>query len=191
MPLRPGEFSGSDWREINRLSDEIRRAQAEIVTLKGRVTEASGSGRRQNEPGSLLTFHFKSMSSDYIICRSWDGTNEGEIDIPIAKPPELRFESLVTETIDGTEVTYDSWDYVAQTRTAHITGPPAVVEAQVIVPRYLEWDAMVDAPGAKIIFAEYAPTFVEALSDESDPDSPKVPVGLVDKNVAGRAWART
>lgn len=118
--------------------------------------------------GPITTWHFKSMDTDFIVCRSWDGTNEGSEDVKIAKPPELRF-SIVTETIDGTDVTYDGYDLDAQTRFAH---DGTTDETQVIVPRYL-----VDS----LVYV--------CRANSCGTDEDENPIGLLDLNVSGRAWA--
>jgi hypothetical protein len=108
------------------------------------------------------------MSTDYIVCRSWDGTTEGSTDVKIAKPPKLRF-SIVTETIDGTQIDYSGYDFDAQTRLA---SDGSTDETQVIVPRYLVDD---------LIFASRANSL--AMDDDENP------IGLMDENRDARAWA--
>src|SRR5204863_5266904 len=53
----------------------------------------------------LGLFKLSSLTSDYLVCHTWDGTNEGSEDIPIAKPPKLRC-SIDSETIDSVVITY-------------------------------------------------------------------------------------
>jgi len=108
------------------------------------------------------------METEFIICRSWDGTTEGSVDVKIAKPPKLRF-SITSETIDGTDVTYDGYDLTAQTRNAT---DGTTTETQVIVPRYLVDD---------LIFASRA----NSLATDEDEN----PIGLMDENRDARAWA--
>lgn len=118
----------------------------------------------------LQTYIFKSMGTDHIVCRTWDGTNQGSTDIKIAKIPDLWF-SNSSEAIDGTTYNYTSYSTGAQTRVSTPTGGTA--EVQVIVPRYL--------PDDSIIFAVSAQTFVTVDS---------IPIGLLDLNLAGRAWSK-
>src|SRR5678815_2608667 len=65
----------------------------------------------------LSRFRFKSMGTDHLVCRTWDGTNEGASDINIAKSPKLRF-SITSETIDVLTITYSSYNTGSQTRVA-------------------------------------------------------------------------
>lgn len=51
---------------------------------------------------------FKSQGNDYIVCRSWNGSDEGDTDIYIAKPWKLRhtasnYETITTLTTDDAE----------------------------------------------------------------------------------------
>lgn len=120
----------------------------------------------------LSLYRFKVMDEDFIVCRTWDGTNEGDKDILIAKPTKLRF-SIDTETIDGIVGTYTAYDTTTQTRHASF-GSPAVEEDQVIVPRYLVDDEIYVMPARTLIV------------DDDGKD-----LGLIDINVDGRAWAST
>ncbi|HEV2350844.1 MAG TPA: hypothetical protein VG028_13465 [Terriglobia bacterium] len=56
-------------------------------------------------------YHLKSVQGDYLTCRTWDGTNEGEVDIYVAKPYKLR-NSLVSVTELGVvyNLTYAALD---------------------------------------------------------------------------------
>jgi hypothetical protein len=139
-------------------------------TPNGIFLQASGGGGRSE----LSLYRFKSMEDDWIVCRSWDGTNEGDKDIQIAKPYKLQF-SIVTETIDDTVVTYSAWDTDAQTRHASSGDAPNTIEEdQVIVPRYLVDDLIYVFPAKTLI------------KDDNDKD-----LGLIDMNLDGRAWAAT
>lgn len=44
---------------------------------------------------------FKSQGNDYIVCRSWNGSDEGDTDIYIAKPWKLRHTASHYEIIDS------------------------------------------------------------------------------------------
>jgi len=114
----------------------------------------------------LSRFRFKSMGTDHLVCRTWDGTNEGASDINIAKSPKLRF-SITSETIDVLTITYSSYNTGSQTRVA--TG--TISENQAIVPRFLVND---------IIYAVSASTGVSVSS---------TPVSLIDLNLDARAWS--
>lgn len=130
----------------------------------------------QKLPGGIkiTTWHLKSVSDEYLVCRSWDGENEGTQDVKIAKPSKLR-SSIDEETIDGTLVTYTNYDAENQTRHASAgVAPNTTEEDQVIVPRYLQDD---------VIYAVKAKTMA---ADEDGKD-----IALMDLNIDGRAWAAT
>jgi len=139
-------------------------------TTGGVILQINRGGAR----GGLALYRFKVMDEDFIVCRTWDGTNEGDKDVLIAKPPKLQFQ-IESETIDGTVVTYTDYDTDAQTRHASAGDPPDVTEEdQVIVPRYLVDD---------LIYVMSAKTLI--VDDDGND------LGLIDINVDGRAWAAT
>lgn len=116
-------------------------------------------------PDSFPTFRYKSQTSDYLVCRAYDGGTESETDTHIAKPPKLRF-STASAVVDGVTVNYSSYSTSDQTRVATAG---AVSEIQIIVPRYLTNDL--------IYAASAAYTGVSGVT-------------LIDMNMDGRAWAR-
>ena len=122
--------------------------------------EPSGLGLK------IARYRFKSMGTDHLVCRTWDGTTDGASDIFIAKSPKLRF-SITSETIDVLTITYSSYNIGSQTRVA--TG--TISENQAIVPRFLVND---------IIYAVSASTGVTVSSS---------PVSLIDLNLDARAWS--
>lgn len=71
------------------------------ITLRvpGASSQSTGSAR-------LATYRVKSVptESEYLVCRTWDGTNEGAIDINVAKPFEAR--QPASETLAGVVVSY-------------------------------------------------------------------------------------
>jgi hypothetical protein len=139
-------------------------------TTSGIILRGAGGGGRTE----LSLYRFKSMEDDWLVCRTWDGKNEGGKDILIAKPTKLQF-SIDKETIDGVEVDYSDYDTDAQTRVASSGVAPNVTqETQVIVPRYL-MDDLIYVMGAKTL-----------VLDDNDRD-----LGLIDMNLDARAWAAT
>lgn len=164
-------------------SPEARFARAvHDRLLSARMQDVSGSAINRTSRGFSLRppqprrggvviglYLFKSMASDWLVCRTWDGTNEGTTDINIAKPPRLRFSVLTLTMIDGTVITYSDYNLVNQTRTA--TDDSGNVESQVIGEPYLLND---------IIYAAPARTLVQ--------DDTGKTVTLLDLNDDGRAW---
>lgn len=159
----------SNW--LRRLQQTVRANR--IIphpTIRARAGTNGIALQVLQSSGPITVWRFKSMETEFIICRSWNGETEGSTDVKIAKPSKLRF-SIVLETIDGSDVNYDGYDLTAQTRNA---SDGTNSETQVIVPRYLVDD---------LIFA------CRANSLATDEDEHKI--GLMDMNVDGRAWAAT
>lgn len=127
-----------------------------------RVTAPAGTGLK------VATYHYKSMTTEGLSCRTWDGTTEGTQIIYIAKPPKLRY-TVTSEVIDGVTVTYSA--YSGQTR--HAAGSNGQSENQAIVPRYLVDD---------VIFA--VSCYTGALEATAA-------ITLLDLNIDGRAWMAT
>lgn len=93
-----------DWPKMmfGRSLDEIPTAH-EIVGVNGTVCMqrpdgsyaiAGGGGGSSATPSRRLVY--KSQDGDYYVCRSWDGYDEGDTDIYVAKRPDL-----VRSTHDG------------------------------------------------------------------------------------------
>lgn len=168
---------GALFAWLNQLRDAVD-SQKPLPSHNVRVTHTRvGTGLlgvAQAEDGtSVVRLVFKEMQDDYIVCRSWDGTNEGTTDIFVGKPPKLRT-SVTEETLDGTDFEY----------TYTVTGADAFVsrisenqsdnttELQKVVPRYIIGDE---------IFAVSAATGIETVDAEA--------VALLDLNLDARAWA--
>ncbi len=136
------------------------------VTPTGTILEirTGGGGSSKAQP-----HRFKSMGTDHIICRTWDGITEGTTDVKIAKPPHLWF-SVAAETLRTTPVTYSAYSLQNQSRQA---SRPSGSEIQLITRAYEVND---------IIWAVQCETFMSV-------GQPAVKVALQDNNVAGRAWA--
>lgn len=85
--------------------------------------------------GRQKTLRVKSVTGEYLVCRTWDGTNEGASDINVAKPFNAR--RPATETIAGVVVNYTytaGADALNGYRTAVGTG---INETQVVVPYWI------------------------------------------------------
>lgn len=155
---RPGEpIPHVDLNETNRAIERLFRG---IGPAQQRVAAANDVRRR---------FRFKSMGADHIIARTWDGTTEGTIDTPIAKPFLLR-RSITAR--GGLTYTYTS----DTTRTA---SDGATTEDQVVVDSYVLDDE---------IYADRVqggtgvdPVLVGGVSTR---------VVWLDANLDARAWAR-
>lgn len=176
----PGKLTGThplvNW--LNKLEDWLLSDRLVSVvggklqqTTTGRVlTIDRNAGGVSAEGVALQMFRVKSITEtdegDYVTCRTWDGTNEGATDIPVAKPYKLRKSPWHNGSaiIDGVNVSYIYSTNVK--RTASV--PSGYSEVQVVVPRYLVND---------VIFAAETETGVTDAS-------------WLDINADGRAWAR-
>lgn len=168
----PGDAQGTDplvpW--LNKLKACVRSHR--ILRGNGyRVKETASGTILEIIPGaggsSLTLYRFKSNAADHIICRSWDGTTEGTIDVLIAKQPTIR-NSVTSETLRGVPTTYSAWDLTAQTRMASVGG---TIETHYITPPFNVND---------LIYAMPAKTLVSA-------GTPAAPLTLMD--TSPRQWA--
>jgi hypothetical protein len=173
------------WIEFNRLLDYVReispmggRNVQQIRTLNGTLTIAEAVRQSPAEnPAPIKQYRVKTVASDHLVCREFDGTTEGPDSIAIARPFNLRRaiwrDAPISYPLEsypgggGTAVV--SYSYISAVyRTATIG---TLIEHQVVIPRYV--------PNFSIIFA-------------TQPDN-GTGVGLapdwLDLNVDGRAWA--
>lgn len=106
----PGRLGGDSAlvRWLNQLRDAVEAYRVNFV-LGGRLT-SGGAGTLlkidpQRGPQIPYLMRLKSVEDDYVVCRTWDGTNESSGDIPVAKPWKLRT-SLTTESKYGVDHYY-------------------------------------------------------------------------------------
>lgn len=118
--------------------------------------------------GRASLYRVVSMQGDHLVCRSWNGTTPGTVDVNIAKPDKLRH-SIATETLRTVVVNYSSYSTANQTRLA--TGGSSS-ETQYVTPPYLVND---------LIWAINATTTVSVTG---------TPLSLLDLNISARAWAQ-
>ncbi len=121
-------------------------------------------------PGVLVRrFRVKSESNDYLTCRTWDGTDEGTVDVKVAKPYLLRRTPFDFDTViypNGQEIAYIySEDY------ERLANDGVDAEIQVMTPRY---------------FVDEELTAISVLFGGTGVDE----CPWVDLNTAGRHWAK-
>lgn len=111
IPPRP---SGNDreatfmqwvWDSLREMfindTDDIKASRdSRGVYLRSTVHGGGGA-----QPTPAKEYRIKSVSDDYITCRSWDGSTDGGMDVIIAKDHKLKC-SLATATIFGVIHTY-------------------------------------------------------------------------------------
>lgn len=143
-----------------------------------------GQGGKSAPALSLQRFRLKSIGVSVLVCRTWDGTTEGNVDTMVAMPFKLR--PVGYEYIDGRLITYAYGSNV--NRVASATG--IVDEPQNIVPRYLVPVQFTGpAPGFPVINYPGDEIFAEQFESPLFTAS-GAPVYYQDLNVDGRAWAK-
>lgn len=168
------------WKAYNLLIDYCR-AIAVTPTNRGvRIartmngTQLSAEIPRFQTESGIGVFRYKSMQDEYLVCRSWDWENEGETDVLIAKPYNMRVSSWNGQSISYTRESSLGGGTVVVTYTkvtaAHRTAVGGgITEQQAIREPYLG--------NISVIFAEKCDTGV----DDCD---------WLDTNADGRAFAK-
>lgn len=167
---RPPRPTGSDreslfmqwvWDSIVRLRPVDSSTAKAFFTTKGfgfRTRPGKANGL------DIKPYSVKQHTAEYLRCGTWDGTDVGDDDINIAKPPGLRY-SIAGKVILGIGHTYGNYDPDQQTRTDTFGGQS---ETQQITEPY---DVGV------IIYAANVETFLDGIT-------------LMDLNLDARYWAR-
>lgn len=172
-PLNPGDPLYAAW--LNQLRDAVL---AEIVGDGDVVVRRAGSrltvGLARRIPGVqgaiVAQFVVASVGDDHLVCRTWDGSNQGDADVLVAKPWLLRKTPFHGLTLNGKTYIYDSG-------TARNVDDGNEDEDQVIIPSYTD-------PSGAVIYAVRGVVGGTGVVVESDP------VVWLDLNVDGRAWAK-
>lgn len=156
-----------------------RQAVVRQIVRTDIISTGAGSGL------GLQAFRLKYVGIDVLVCKAWDGANEGPTVTYVARNPKLRC-SIASEILDGGEwdYTYDiSWESrLANNHASQINPALWVSETQTIVPRYI---ADQDAGKGDIIWAVPMPAATLQLALANDP----VTVTYLDLNVDARSWA--
>jgi hypothetical protein len=119
-------------------------------------------------------FRYKSMTADCLVCRTWDGANEGGVDVLVAKDPKQRNSTQTTALLeDSMQVNY-TYPYPDLAKRLATNGSTGTSEIQLVLPRYLSND---------LIFAS------EPQGGTNSP-APLSGVTWQDLNASGRAWCR-
>ena len=161
-----------DWAQGDPFS--ARHLNEVVAVVRQMITGANPSNQivTTGIKPTVQRFRVKSVADDHIVCRTWDGKDEGLGDIKVAKPWILRKEPWATSgrTIDGDSVTYDYTDGSEREADNGTT-----TEEQVIVPRYNEDDEIY------AMFGILGDTGVVIDGEE---------LGWLDMNNDGRMWAK-
>lgn len=130
---------------------------------------------------SLFPFVVIEEFGDYLSCRPWNGTEAvGTINFEVAKPYLLRQSSYDTKTIPygGTDYTFTKNASLPNKRTSD---DGSTTETQVIVPEYVPKSATYTGD---VIYAKGVGDSMNVTNGSSKP------IGFVDANLDGRAWAK-
>ena len=101
--------------------------------------------------GEIRLLKLKSIERDLLVCHEWDGADEeGDIDIYVAKPYELR-NSITTEVLNGTTYTYD---YEEDTVTRTATSGGVSVAQEVTMPYIIDGPVWAFKPNHTMVFNE-------------------------------------
>lgn len=180
-----GEGAAANW--LRRLLAAV--AANKILPGVGYKVKYSSLGTTlEVEPGkgggngvgiSAKRYRVKSVQGDYLTCRTWDGSTEGDTDVLVAKPPQLRH-SITSQTVNGVSVTYS--DYAISdgvcTRKASATSYPD--QAEMVIPVWQLAGTRVDAE----IWADQ-PEGGTGVEDEDEE-----PIEWQDTNRDARAWCQ-
>lgn len=158
-------------RQLNELVDPVREA-LRGVPLPRQVKPTTGT-----TVVAVRRFVIRSILPEYLVCRPWDGVEEGASDVLVARPFRLRGTETTRTFANGT-VTYDGYDATGTERTA--TLPDASTEDQVIVPEYVVGDEIV---GSRNIVGGTGVT--RTFQGRT------LPIDWLDLNIDARAWAET
>jgi len=160
--------------------DEISRATNRVL---GMPVETPQQSRRNIPTSELIRLVVKSVSDDHLVCRTWDGTNEGTVDVKIAKPWDLRKKPFhgKTRTIGSNTFTYNYTSATERTVTKSTSGS----ETQIIIPQYVATSTDTAFKGNEI-WAKTCDSGVILNEGQSNEER----LTLMDVNIAGRCWAK-
>lgn len=118
--------------------------------FRSELREAMRLVRPGKLAGALVALFAKQMRvrnasdfADYLICRTWDGTTEGENDIAVMRPWLLRRTPFHTLTRAGITYTYSGMN-------RRVADDGSQTETQVIVPSYVVGDVIVAVRGVAL-----------------------------------------
>lgn len=170
------------WKKLNEVIDYAR----EIAPVSGRGIKVdrtmngalfSADIESAPSPSRIQQFRLKEVGTNWLRCRSWNGTTEGATNIYIARALTHR-----QSVFDGQSISFSSdgdaftASYVYSSATKRVKTISGVAETQVIIPLYkVDFD---------VIYASECQQSTGLL------DPANAPIVLVDLNTDGRAWAK-
>lgn len=174
-----------DWVQSDRLVSVVGGKLQQTVSGRTLTIDTGGGGAPAAAVG-VQRFRLKSIGTNVLVCRTWDGTTEGATDTFVAKPTKLQ-PRILYEYLDGRLWTYT---YPSNTqRVASSTGQPD--EQQNIVPRFLGAMSFTGpGPGFPTVVYPGDEIFAAQFEDALFTADGVTPVYYQDLNVDGRAWAK-
>ena len=169
------------WKRGDEITaDRLNSLVNYVVQASRGINPPKQRGGRGDAVPSVARFKITAVHLDYLECHTWDGINEGEVPIYVARPVRLRA-SETSRTFSGGTVTYSQpanpETATGLTRTATIGGTD---EAQTVVPEYVVGDE---------IYAVQNMGGGTGVTISSNGE--KIPVLWLDMNIDGRAWAKS
>ena len=184
---RGQRVSASQWNLIGRALRTLTNYGA--TGKLGAIVNRDGMLKRtpmaaDAEPSQqLIRMKVKSIENDYLVCHTWDGTNEGTDDIHVAKPHELRHDvnhyawitHLTTLSVDDVRV---------DDKDDENPDDPYTIEDWSVTPPYFDDSEYPDR------VCEIWAVEVEKTGVTWDDGETEIPIVFLDTNVGGRAWAQ-
>jgi hypothetical protein len=181
-PRRPegrgNETTFAQW-VWDRLAKELRFADSPTIKWSRTTNGLSANAKGQSGgSGILQTYRVKSRLEDVLVCRTYDGTTEGDEDVFVAVNRNCRY----VNTLDG-EILFDGTHYYTAGTAldafnlVRIDTLGADAEEQVVSPLYYE-DCEIDVMQTNYSGVYYDDTVSEDLQ----------PVTLIE--VSARCWAK-
>lgn len=163
VKLYPDGLDGAAGDTVTARAMDGAKPEADVEVMCSRVSgqwylQYSGSAESTSKQ-----FRVKSVYADLLVCRTWDGADEGGEDVLVAKPYLLRRSPFDGQTRDGISYAYTS--HFERTATLD-----EETEDQVIVPSYVEDDLI------------YGISNIEGGTNVTNAE-------FLDINADGRAWA--
>ncbi len=170
---------------LNKLLDCCKASEIRQVIGGRLIEDSSGKTLVIDVPtrtgGGLSLMLVKAKVGDVLICHTWDGTNEGAVNIPVAVNQESRQKDL--ETINSITYTYDPYsplDSFNDQRTSTSDADDSE-ETQIVTPLWFE-DCLIQVATTTASLVEF--------SDDIDISYEGEPYDIKLIEVSSRCWAK-
>lgn len=133
-----------DVDEVRQRARRHASRDDERLTQPQRMEVGGGGGGAGGCEVGLFRVKYGSDQGDYIVCRTWDGSVEGDTDVPVAKPYLCRRSPFDGQTRDG--ISYEYSSHVRRTASVG-EGEEEEIEVQVLTPLYVAGDEILAVRG--------------------------------------------